>query len=229
MQTPNIFMYISTIFKTFDSDLDKWTSKIGILGKTLDTIRNSISRKNSSDDGDLSKRLIVTSKDIEPQLYNIDAYDTFDSDEAAKLLSTLQNCQKQVDENKISWDDYYKSLKDTPHMQWQEEFIKTTNLQTASTQDVINAQKAARDAAVDHNSSLHQLTIGAKVSKAALNGLALAGNMLASFLVGLCLLYTSKNIVRNGFATAAHFPLPDEDGEIEYLGYRYSLKEIPLP
>ena len=151
----------------------------------MDTIRNSISRKNSSDDGDLSKRLIVTSKDIEPQLYNIDAYDTFDSDEAAKLLSTLQNCQKQVDENKISWDDYYKSLKDTPHMQWQEEFIKTTNLQTASTQDVINAQKAARDAAVDHNSSLHQLTIGAKVSKAALNGLALAGNMLASFLVGL--------------------------------------------
>lgn len=173
------------IFKTFDSDLDKWTSKIGILGKTFDTIHTNITQRNSSDNGDLSQRFIVTSKDIEPQLTNIETYDTFNSDKATGILSHLQQIQTQVDNNTITWDDYYKSLKAKPDLQWQEEFVKTTNLQTASTQDVINAQKAARDAAIAHNNSLKQLTIGAKVSKAALNGLALAGNMLASFLVGL--------------------------------------------
>lgn len=40
--------------------------------------------------------------------------------------------------------------------------------------------------------------------------------------------YIYKNIVRNGDVTAVHFPLPDEEGDIEYLGYRYSLREIPL-
>ena len=40
--------------------------------------------------------------------------------------------------------------------------------------------------------------------------------------------YIYKNIVRNGDITAVHFPLPDEEGDIEYLGYRYSLREIPL-
>lgn len=201
MQTPNICQKYSMIFKTFDSESDKWSSKIGIFGKSFDVIGNRFKKvmneiivtndftianiknawENTSFKEDLSDKFIITQKDIEPKLLDIKAYDGFDDNKASKVLQKLQAQKEWVDDNKGSWDSFYKTLEQ--HEKWQEEFIKNTNLQEASTQDVIKAQKAARESAIAYNNGLKQMTLGAKAANVAMKALSVAGNMLAGMAI----------------------------------------------
>lgn len=52
-----------------------------------------------------------------------------------------------------------------------------------SLDEVKNAQDAAKQSAIAHNNALNQLTIGAKAAKIVLNGLKMAGNIIASYLI----------------------------------------------
>lgn len=192
------------IFKTFDNN-DGIASKIGILNRSFSEITKAYEKAKevtSKDNGqsflknfvdnlkidvnevsDLYKKLIVTQKDIEPFLKSIDVYDGFDDNKAQEVLSTLQKTKEKVDANETSWEEYYKTLKNKPGMEWQTQFVQTMDLTKASVDDVKEAQAAARQAAVSYNKDLGKLTIGAKAADIALKGLALAGNILVSLVI----------------------------------------------
>lgn len=192
------------IFKTFDNN-DGIASKIGILNRSFSEITKAYEKAKevtSKDNGqsflknfvdnlkidvnevsDLYKKLIVTQKDIEPFLKSIDVYDGFDDNKAQEVLSTLQKTKEKVDANETSWEEYYKTLKNKPGMEWQEKFVQTMDLTKASTDDVKEAQTAARQAAVNYNKGLGNLTIGAKATKIAMDALAMAGNIFVSLVI----------------------------------------------
>lgn len=196
---------ISTIFKTFDSDIDKWTSKIGVFGRSFNQIWDAISSKVSeinknfqaTDDligsiknsGDsIWKRLYESKK--EPEWIknssgeivtgsNIDSFmPKLDDDSASNILIELQQQQKLVDAGSSSWQEYFSSLEDG--QKWQIDFVQNTDLQKASLDNVKVAQDNARQAAITHNASLKQQTLGAKAAELGFKALRIAGDMLVS-------------------------------------------------
>lgn len=148
----------------------------GFLKNFVDNLRTEV-----DDVEDLYKKLIVTQKDIESFLKPIDVYNGFDDNKAADVLNKLKETKKDVDAGAISWQDYYDTLK--PGEEWQAKFVQTMDLTKASTNDVKEAQAAARQAAVNYNNDLGKLTIGAKATSIALKGLALAGNIFVSLVI----------------------------------------------
>ena len=67
--------------------------------------------------------------------------------------------------------------------EWQEKFVQENDLTKVSLNNVAVAQKAAKDAAIAHNASLDQMTIGAKAASLAMEALATVGNMIVSMAV----------------------------------------------
>lgn len=97
------------------------------------------------------------------------------------MLKTFQEHQKAVNLGKATWDDYFKSLKDNE--KWQVNFIQNTDLQKASTEDLIKASQTARDSALEYNDALKAQTLSAQAGQIALKAFANAGTMVAEILV----------------------------------------------
>lgn len=183
------------IFKTFDNDIDKWTAKIGVFGKSFHSIKSQFEKvmdelivtndftitnilnawKNSNTKKDLSDKFIITQKDIQDNLKDLSIFDGFNEAKANSVLASLQGIQAKVNQRTMEWNDYFNGLK--RDNEWHEHFVNSTNIQTASIQDVIKAQNAARDSAISYNNSLKQMTIGAKMGTIALKTLTIAANM----------------------------------------------------
>ena len=137
---------------------------------------------------DLYRKLIVTKSNIQSFLKDITVFDGFDDKEASNLLKFLQGYSIQVektknltDDAKVTWQEYFEGLAEGE--KWQEKFVQENDLTKVSLDDVKNAQNAAKQSAIAHNNALNQLTIGAKAAKIALNGLKMAGNIIASYLI----------------------------------------------
>ena len=90
----------------------------------------------------------------------------------------------------MSWQDFYGTLK--PGEEWQANFVQTMDITKAKIDDVKEAQAAARQAAVNYNKDLGKLTIGAKATNIALKGLAMAGSMVATYLVSSAIAFAIK-------------------------------------
>ncbi len=196
------------IFKTFDGSKGL-SSKIGIFKKSFAEIGKAFSdafEKNLDfDDGlfgnnsknqglfknfinsfktqisevsDLSSKLFVTQKDINPFL--ITDFSQYDQN-ASTILKTLQTTEKQVAAGKITWQDYFDTLGDGK--KWQQKFIQNNDLTTVSLDDVDAAQKSAKESAIAYNTSLQQMTIGAKAANIAMKALAMVGNMVAMYAI----------------------------------------------
>lgn len=190
------------IFKTFDSNIDKWTSKVGILGTSFDDIGNRFKKmadelsiandytipsianagKNTSSKKDLSNKFIITRNDIQDKLIKVDElYKPLNNSGANNILTQLQKIDTQVQKGEGTWNNYFNGLKEG--QKWQIDFVKDTDLQTASTEDVLKAQNAARDSAIKYNNSLKQMTLSAKVGAIAMKALSTAGNIILFTLI----------------------------------------------
>ncbi len=120
---------------------------------------------------------------------NIDNYifdtSTAEVGELDDYLSALNDWDKAVKTGSKSWQDYSDSL-DENH-KWIARWGQETEGQIRTTDDLVQANQKARQAAIDHNAALKQQTLGAKAASVAMKGLALVGNialsMLASFVV----------------------------------------------
>ena len=186
------------IFKTFDSDNDKVSSKWGLLGRSFNDIGTAIigrikDIKNSfhatddlfgsfHDSDGILKRLYPSKDSIQSQLIDVDSlYPKIDKSAANNILNHLQQQQKSVDLNIGSWQNYFNELKE--YEKWKIGFVQKTDLQKASTDDVIKANQEARKAALDHNAALKQQTLGAKAASAGMKALSIAGNLVAGIAV----------------------------------------------
>ena len=182
------------IFKTFNSDIDKKSSKWAMFGRSFNDIGTAIvgrisdinkgiqatddligSIKNSDS---IWKRLYPSKENIKGQLIDVDAlYPDMSDTSASKLLSKLQNEQVLVNANKKTWQNYFNGLKEGE--KWQIDFVQNTDLQKASLTDVKKAYESARTSALAHNEAIKAQTFSAKAGKVALQTLAMAGNMIA--------------------------------------------------
>ena len=108
---------------------------------------------------------------------NIDSYiPELNEAGARELLKTFQQTQDTIKAGSQTWDDYFKTRKGGK--EWQVGFIQNTDLEKASAEDLMNANKAARESILAHNQAIKAQTVAARAGKAALQGLATAGNML---------------------------------------------------
>jgi len=184
------------IIKTYENELEGILNKIGFSKRSftewgtqlktsfnegatvIEKFKNALStaftvQKQTSDKWvKTSSGEIVTDK-------NVDSYlPTINDTTANNTLKYLQSIQSQVNKGTITWNDYFNTFKGT-NQEYLIDFVQNTDLQTASTEDLVKANQQAREAAIAHNQALKQQTLGAKAGQIALKGLALAGNMLA--------------------------------------------------
>lgn len=196
----------STIFKTFDSKIDKWTSKIGIFGKSFNELGTAVnnafesvfdaainnSEKNVGFWESLKNNLFSTKEDkdwIKNSLGEIISQDNIDSyikqldlDFAKEKLAGIFNYETLVKQNKKSWQDYFDTLDDSEN--YLVNLIKNTDdLSKLEGKDLVDACNNAREAALNHNLELQNMSFSAKAGKVALKGLVMAGNMLATWAV----------------------------------------------
>ncbi|RKI44303.1 hypothetical protein D7V86_03355 [bacterium D16-51] len=114
---------------------------------------------------------------------NIDSYlEKLEKPDAENLLQELQDIQAQVNAGTTSWNNYFKTYNGAKR--YIVDFIQKTDLQKASVEDLINANKAARESAIAHNNALKQQTLGAKAATVATKVLSATLNSIAMIAIG---------------------------------------------
>lgn len=188
------------IFKTFENnDVDKWTAKIGLFGKSFNDIIDSINKRKLDIDNLMSSGLVSSysdakkqvgglfsylypKKDIKSQLIDVDSvFPKIDENQAKSILQQINDIENGVDEEIKSFQELYDT--GNKQKQWIAKYAQETQGQIRSTDGLIAANEKARASALAHNNALKQQTLGAKAAKIALNGLKMAGNILATMLI----------------------------------------------
>ena len=184
------------IFKTFDSNIDKISSKWGMFGHSFNNIGTAIigrindinkafqatddivgSIKNSDS---IWKRLYPNKESIKEQLIDVDSLipeidkNKFDFD---GWINKLNAVDKKVKAGTLSWQDYSNGLKDNE--KWIAKWGQETEGQIRTQSDLVKANQQARASALAYNEAIKAQTFSAKAGKVALQALATAGNMLA--------------------------------------------------
>ena len=189
------------IFKTFNSDIDKISSKWGMFEKSFNDIGtaiigriNDINKAFQATNGDLIgslkdsdsiwKRLFPSKESIKEKLIDVDSLipeidkETFDFDH---WINELNDTDKQVKNGTKSWQDYSNGVKDNE--KWIAKWGQETEGQIRTQKDLINANKKAREAAIAHNNALKEQTLGAKAATVATKALSVALNMVAMWAI----------------------------------------------
>ena len=175
------------IFKTFNNDIDKWTAKIGIFGKSFNelgtAIKNALwtSRNEVNNFGEeisfwdaLKNNLLPKKEDITSQL--IDVMPEINTDNLVDATEKIKNLSKDVANGTTTWQELFDTLPEG-----QKHFAQLGQQmegQIITTEGVAKANQSARDAAIAHNAALKQQTLGAKAATVAMKALSIAGNML---------------------------------------------------
>ncbi len=175
------------IFKTFDSKIDTWTSKIGIFGKSFNELGTAVNNafKKTIDNIDnfdekigfwesLKNNLFPNKQDIKS--LEISVPDLIDETKANKYLEIIKYIDNGTMDGIETFQDYYDTLANGD--KWIAEYAQSTKDQIRSTEGVIKANQEARASALAHNETIKAQTLGAKAGAVALKGLAIAGNML---------------------------------------------------
>jgi len=177
------------IFKTFDSDIDKISSKWGMFGKSFNDFANNIKNYKSAikdltnqnirksdakkQVGSLWSNLFSNKKDLKEQF--IDVMPKIDESNIADSLSKIKDMSKSVAEGKKTWQDLFDTLPEgEKHLA---KLGKEMEGQIITEKGLIKANKAARESAIAHNNALKQQTLGAKAATVAAKALSVALNV----------------------------------------------------
>ena len=186
------------IIKTFNSDLDDLNHKIGFSKRSFAEWWTQIKESFNEGENLLLKFKNAFATALIPQNNmswkttpsgeivtnsNIDSYlEKLEKPDAENLLQELQDIQAQVNAGTTSWNNYFKTYNGAKR--YIVDFIQKTDLQKASVEDLINANKAARESAIAHNNALKQQTLGAKAATVATKVLSATLNSIAMIAIG---------------------------------------------
>lgn len=188
------------IFKTFENnDIDKWTAKIGLFGKSFNDVIDSINKRKLDIDNLMSSGLVssysdakkqvggifsylYSKNDIKSQLIDVDTiFPKIDENEAQSILQQIKAIENGVHDEYESFQELYDS--GDKQNQWIARYAQETQGQIRSTDGLIAANEKARASAIAHNNALKQQTLGVKAASVAMKGLAMVGNMIAMFAI----------------------------------------------
>lgn len=188
------------IFKTFENnDVDKWTAKIGLFGKSFNDVIDSINKRKLDIDNLMSSGLVSSysdakkqvgglfsylypKKDIKSQLIDVDTmYPKIDTSNVKEIKAEIIDMSKSVSDGKKTWQESFETLPvGKKHFA---ELGQQMEGQIITEEGLIAANEKARVSAIAHNNALKQQTLGAKAATVAMKGLALAGNMIAMWAI----------------------------------------------
>lgn len=188
------------IFKTFENnDVDKWTAKIGLFGKSFNDVIDSINKRKLDIDNLMSSGLVSThsdakkqvgglfsylypKKDIKLQLIDVDSvFPKIDTSNVKKVKAEIINLSKLVANNENTWQELFDTLpSDKKHLA---ELGQQMEGQIITEEGLITANQEARASAIAHNNALKQQTLGAKAASFALGALKNVLNVAVSYLV----------------------------------------------
>lgn len=187
----------STIFKTFNSEIDKTSSKIGILGKSFNEYFNIIGKYKAPvqkvmDEDDLDRTearkqagsLWSYFKESNKQkITDVDAaIPKLSIEDASNLTKQIREQLDAVNRGSKSWEEYFKILKDN-NQNYVVDLIKNTDdLTKLEGQDLVNACDNARKTVIAQNKEIENMSLSAKAGQTALKGLSIAGNMIIGWL-----------------------------------------------
>ena len=200
------------IFKTFDSNIDKTSSKWGMFGRSFHDIGTAIigritdiNKALQATNGDLIgsfkdsdsilKRLYPCKEPIKEQLTDVDSLipeinkHNFDFD---GWIDELNNIDKQVKAGTLSWQDYSNGLNN--NQKWIAKWGQETEGQIRTQSDFVEANKQARASVLAQNEALKAQTLSAKAGRVALQTLATAGNMLLMWGISKVITFVAKSI-----------------------------------
>ncbi|MCM1185234.1 MAG: hypothetical protein NC345_01750, partial [Lachnospira sp.] len=180
------------IFKTFDSKLDKWTSKIGIFGKSFNELGTAVNNAfksviNNLDNFDedagfwssLKDNLFPKKEDIKNQL--VDVMPEINTNNISDTIEKIKVMTSDVSENKSTWQNLFDTLPESEkHLA---QLGQQLEGQIITEENLVKANQQARTSAISHNEAIKAQTLSAKAGKAALQALATAGNMLAGLII----------------------------------------------
>lgn len=169
------------IFKTFENnDVDKWTAKIGLFGKSFNDVIDSINKRKLDIDNLMSSGLVSSysdakkqvgglfsylypKKDIKSQLIDVDAmYPKIDTSNAKEVKAEITDLSKLVANNETTWQELFDTLPSgKKHFA---ELGQQMEGQIITEEGLITANEKARASALAHNNALKQQTLGAKAA-----------------------------------------------------------------
>ncbi len=196
------------IFKTFDNDIDNWSAKIGVFGKSINDFTEAYAKRKAAIGKSKNKKetkqevgsfwsylskpkkedpKFITNKNTEiVSSQNIDSYiKKLTPDSANAKLKEILRWQGIANskKDKRNWHDYYKQLLADGDGYLIGLIKNTDNLSQLTGEDLVKANDEARQSTIEHNKALKEQSLGAKASKFALNALATVGNMAFDMLV----------------------------------------------
>lgn len=192
----------SMIFKTFDGKIDKWTSRIGIFGKSFNELGTAVNDafKSVIDNIDNFDKNVSFWESLKSNLFskkdndkdwiknslgeiisqeNIDSYiKELDLSSAKNKLKEIFDWQEDIANGETTWEKFFETCKGGN--EYIIELIKTTDdLSKLTGEDLVKANQQARASALAHNEAIKAQTLSAKAGSVALKALSIAGNMLA--------------------------------------------------
>ena len=125
---------------------------------------------------------------------NIDSYiSELDLKSAKNKLKEIFNWQKDINNGKATWNEYFAKYKDGE--KYVVDLIKSTDdLSKLTENDLVQANKKARESVINHNNAIKQQTISAKSATIAMKALSVAGNMIAMWAVVKAISFTVEKI-----------------------------------
>lgn len=150
------------IFKTFDSDIDNATSKIGVFGKSFDDIIK-LYQKRKAEITELENNG-YEKPEAKNQVGGLFSY-IFKDNSKDKLVEEFETFKSMMTDYGMTAEEVAKDL---------------GNQLSPEIQSYIKSAKNGELTTEGFNKSIGNLSLGAKAGQVAIKGLALAGNMLVS-------------------------------------------------
>lgn len=233
------------IFKTFENnDVDKWTAKIGLFGKSFNDVIDSINKRKLDIDNLMSSGLVsshsdakkqvgglfsylYSKNDIKSQLIDVDSvFPKIDESQAKSILQQINDIENGVDEEIKSFQELYDT--GNKQKQWIAKYAQETQGQIRSTDGLIAANEKARVSAIAHNNALKQQTLGAKAANVAMKGLAIAGNMLLMWGIteAISALYKFSQVSKNVANSAQEIGSSFKETKKDINFYKEKVEEL---
>ena len=144
-------------------------NELTLFGKTLTDVQSKLSK--------------YTMPNVKEQLTPDEQLTKILSDsEASDIVNNLNSIKDQTNDTYTSFDSYFKKL-DEKGKGYIADYVKENQNQIYVTEDVIEASERARQKQIAHNEVVQQSTLAFKASKVAMQGLAMAGNMIAMWAI----------------------------------------------
>ena len=205
-------MYSSIIFQTFDSDISKTISKIGVFGKSFNEIFTLIKQRSRSAEIKDLKKNGVNPDEAKEQVGGLLSY-VFKDEYKDGLVKEFESFMDEMDKTGKNAHELASEL--------------GSKLNPAI-RSFVESSSSGKITVEGFRKSIGNLSIGAKAGEVAMKGLTLAGNVLVSFLIsqaieGCIKLYRlSKDVAASANEVGSAFL--SEKGSIE--SYKKQIAEL---